>query len=45
MGVDGVDSLGREEVEIFTLGLLGGGAVLLEVRESDEREEGRLTPF
>lgn len=45
VGVDGVDSLGREEVEIFTLGLLGGGAVLLAVRESEEREVGKLTPF
>ena len=31
MGVEGVDSLGKEEVETFTLGLLGGGAVLLDV--------------
>ena len=46
MGVEGVDSLGKEEVEIFTLGRLGGGATLLEVREeSDVRDEGRLTPF
>lgn len=45
VGVDGVDSLGREEVEMFTLGRLGGGAVLLDVRESDVRADGRLTPF
>lgn len=42
VGVDGVDSLGREAAEILTLGLrLEGGPPLTEVF----RDDGRLTPF
>ena len=43
VGVDGVESLGREAEEIFTLGLrgCGGGTTLLEVTLG----EWLLTPF